>query len=156
MIRGLPMDMNATVTPESTLLIAIPCYGSRVLPRFGQARDFFFAEVDLAERSLLRLQRRSWDLYNEPQVVRWLRREGVATVLCGGIHPRFQAALGAEGICVVWGFRGEVEEILELWLCEGDLTRDAHCRPFVGQEDCPSRRMTLGFCTRRDNQGEPS
>jgi len=110
--------MNSPPDVKHWLSVAVPCYGNRVLPRFGQAREFFFAEVDPGDGILYKLQRASWDLYQEPQLARWLKRVGIDAVLCGGIHPRFQLALHAEGIQVVWGFRGEVEEVLQRWLKE--------------------------------------
>ncbi len=128
--------MNTNANSEHTVLIAVPCYGSRVLPRFGQAREFFFAEVDLAGRILQGLRRQSWDLYEEPNLIHWLCREGVDLVLCGGIHPRFQVALMAEAIGLVWGFRGEVEEVLRQWLQEEDLAKGNYANPLIGQADC--------------------
>ena len=148
--------MNSNADPQKTVLIAVPCYGSRVLPRFGQAREFFFAEADLVAGTLQGLQRRCWDLYDEPHLVRWLRREGIEAVLCGGIHPRFQVALYAEGIQVVWGFRGEVEEVLRQWLKEGDLANENQANPFIDETGCQPRRMIRGGCPRRSNQGETS
>ena len=123
------------IVPPAHALIAIPCYGNRVMPRFGQTRDICFAEADLSSRRLLTLEQQSWNPADEPLIVRWLHRKGVDTVLCGGIHPRFQVALEAEKIRVVWGFRGEVEEIVRLWLSEGDLSRTVDCRPFWAQEN---------------------
>ncbi|MEJ2201932.1 MAG: NifB/NifX family molybdenum-iron cluster-binding protein [Desulfuromonadaceae bacterium] len=108
--------MNATTDSATTVRIAVPCYGDRVLPRFGQSREFYLAEVDLAAGDLHDLKRCSWDRLDEPQLVRWLRCKGVDAVFCGGIHPRFQADLRAGGIAVIWGFRGPVEEILRQWL----------------------------------------
>jgi predicted Fe-Mo cluster-binding NifX family protein len=146
--------MNSTADSEHPVLIAVPCYGSRVLPRFGQAREFFFAEADLASRTLRGLRRQSWDLYEEPQMIRWLCRAGVDIVLCGGIHPRFQVALLSEEIGVVWGFRGEVEEVLGQWLKEEDLAKGYYANSLTGQADCQPRRMTRGACQHRDGQGE--
>lgn len=147
--------MDATSSLSNSILIAVPCYGSRVLPRFGQAREFFFADVALTERTLCGLRRHSWDRDDEPQLVCWLRREGIDAVLCGGIHPRFQVALSAEGIEVIWGFRGEVEEVLRQWLKEGVLAKGNYANPFVGQNSCQPRR-TRGGCPHRDGQGESS
>jgi predicted Fe-Mo cluster-binding NifX family protein len=146
--------MNSIADSEKTVLIAVPCYGSRVLPRFGQAREFFFAEVDRTGGTLHRLQRRSWDLYVEPHLVRWLRREDIEVVLCAGIHPRFQIALGVEGIRVAWGFRGEVEEVLRQWLREGKPANENHPNPLLDEAGCPSRNLIRGGCHRRNNQGD--
>lgn len=147
--------MNPTSDVKDALLIAIPCYGSRVLPRFGQAREFVFAEVDPGDGVPRRLRRCNWDVCQEPQLARWLRREGIEAVLCGGIHPRFQLALGAEGIRVAWGFRGEVEEVLRQWLNERGPAKENCADPVVAQTVCPSRRMVRKGCPHRD-KGETS
>lgn len=120
---------------HSELRLAVPCYGDRVLPRFGQVRDFFLVDFDPQTRIVCGLQRRSWDPLSQPQLSRWLKSQGIWAVLCGGIHPRFQAALGAEEIGVIWGFRGEVEEVVKAWLLRFD-TRD----PFAGLQ----RRLGQG------------
>jgi len=148
--------MNSTIDSGTTLRIAVPCYGNRVLPRFGQARDFFFAEADLAAGTLHALQRRSWDQYQEPHLVRWLRCEGVVAVLCGGIHPRFQAALNSEGIGVVWGLRGEVEEVVRQWLTEREPGNTNDADQVVGRTGCRLRRTVRTGCLHRDGQGEKS
>lgn len=148
--------MNSNAATGQSVRIAVPAYGSRIMPRFGQAREFFFAEIDPATRSLDQLQQRVWDLYSDPPLVSWLAREGVAAVVCGGIHPRFQLALVAEGIEIHWGFRGEVEDVLRGWLSGG-------CEPLgsltPGNEEkhpCPVRRLAPKPCPCRDQQGEKS
>ena len=148
--------MNSNAAPGQSVRIAVPAYGSRIMPRFGQAREFFFADIDPATRSLGQLQQHVWDLYSDPPLVPWLAREGVAAVVCGGIHPRFQLALVAEGIEIHWGFRGEVEEVLRGWLSGG-------CEPLgsltPGNEEnhsCPVRRLAPKPCPCRDQQGEKS
>ncbi len=101
---------------QSIVRVAVPCYGERVFPRFGQARVFCFAEIDPSGKTPHRLQLRLWPSSQEPQVAHWLRDQGIGGVLCGGIHPRYQAALGSQGIWVVWGVRGEVGAILQEWV----------------------------------------
>ncbi len=94
-------------------LVAVPVYGSRVLPRFGLARTFHLAARDGAD--VREVGRRVWDPTREPRLARWLRDQGVEGVLCGGIHPRFQVALELEGLWVLWGQRGEVDTVLARW-----------------------------------------
>ncbi|MDY0270055.1 NifB/NifX family molybdenum-iron cluster-binding protein [Trichloromonas sp.] len=156
MLFELDGGMNSNAASGQPVRIAIPAYGSRIMPRFGQAREFFFAEIDPVSRSLQQLQPRLWDLYSDPPVVRWLVREGVDAVLCGGIHPRFQIALVSEGVEIHWGFRGEVEEVVRAWLAGG-------CEPLgsltpTGEENhsCPVRRLAPKPCSCRDQQGEKS
>jgi predicted Fe-Mo cluster-binding NifX family protein len=123
--------------------VAIPCYGTRVLPRFGLAREFYFAEVDQQAKKVVDLKRKEWNPYFDPQMVRWLRNHNISGVLCGGIHPRFQMALMFDGIWILWGFRGEVVEILEKWLsgevtgtlADGSFPFSAGCFPSFGRHN---------------------
>lgn len=148
--------MNSIAASGQSVRIAIPCYGSRILPRFGQARKFFFAEIDPATHLPRRLHQHDWDLYADPPLVRWLADEGVAAVLCGGIHPRFQLALIAEGIEIFWGFRGEVEEVLRDWLAGGSQPLGSLTAAGEEKNHCPVRRLSRKACPCRENQGEGS
>ena len=146
--------MDNFLAPENLVRIAVPCYGSRVLPRFGQAREFFFAEVDPDARTLRGLRRCQWDLHDEPHLGRWLSRAGIVAVLCGGIHPRFQVALLAEGIEVVWGLRGEVEEVVRDWLRSESEPLGRGVRVGFETETRQIWRMVHGTCPWRKNQGD--
>ncbi len=123
MFLGILKGMKPKGKIDIKFRIAVPCYGDRVLPRFGLARDFVFVDVDRGFRTMHSLQRLSWEPLSQPQLVRWLKTAGVSGVLCGGIHPRFQTALYAEGLWVVWGFRGEVAAILQNWI-ERDIAQE--------------------------------
>lgn len=107
----------ATTNKEQLLLrIAIPYYGSRVMPRFGLVRHFYFVTVDPQTSQVADLQQHGWDPQGQPSVARWLREHQVNGVICDGIHPRFQAALEAEDLWVLRGAWGEVNDVLEQWL----------------------------------------
>ena len=146
--------MNLFSPLENLLRVAVPNYGSRVLPRFGQAREFCFAEIDRRKRVLCRLERRCWNLDHEPDLGRWLVREGVAAVLCGGIHPRFQTALIASGIAVFWGFRGEVEEVLRDWLSRGEEALEASVHSGSATQCGQPRRMVCEVRQHRNKGGK--
>ncbi len=109
-----PPDPEVQGTARRAGLVAVPVYGSRVLPRFGLARTFRLAARDGVE--VRDLGERVWDPTREPRLARWLRDQGVEGVLCGGIHPRFQVALELEGLWVLWGQRGEVGSVLARWV----------------------------------------
>ncbi len=86
------------------------------MPRFGLARHFYFVTVDQQISQVADLQQHEWDPQDKPSVARWLREQQVNGVICDGIHPRFQAALEAEGLWVLSGAWGEVNDVLEQWL----------------------------------------
>lgn len=124
----------ATTNKEKLLLrIAIPYYGSRVMPRFGLARHFYFVIVDPHTSQVADLQQHRWDPQDKSSVASWLREHQVSGVICDGIHPRFQTALKAEGLWVLWGAWGEVNTVLEQWLAgqlplpNGDTVRWRQC-----------------------------
>jgi predicted Fe-Mo cluster-binding NifX family protein len=103
---------------EISLRIAIPCNGKRIMPRFGLARDFFLVDINRDRVSNLRYCR--WEPSTEPSVARWLQGQDAEGVVCDGIHPRFQTALKAEGLWVLWGAWGEIDEVLNR-LLDGTL-----------------------------------
>lgn len=110
-----------SVHNQHHVCIAIPHYGQRIMPRFGLARQFCLVTASLQQRRILQLIHQQWDPDQEPSIALWLKRMKVSGVICDGIHSRFQAALRAEGLWIVGGAWGEIEEVLERWL-QGELT----------------------------------
>jgi predicted Fe-Mo cluster-binding NifX family protein len=125
--------MATTNKEKLPLRIAMPYYGSRVMPRFGLARHFYFVTVDPQTSQVADLQQHMWDPQDKPSVARWLREHQVNGVICDGIHPRFQTALEVEGLWVLWGAWGEVNSVLDQWLAgelplpNGDTVRGRQC-----------------------------
>lgn len=120
--------MNRHHHPSRQIRVALPIYGSRVLPRFCLARRFCVAHVDSTARTARVVDDRAWESTEAPSLPRWLKSLGVAGVVCGGIHPRHHVALENEGLWVAWGYRGEVDQVLADWLAgrPGDQ-REVHC-----------------------------
>lgn len=144
------MDTNQPTVNQTR--VALPLYGNRVLPRFGLARDFALVDVDCAGKSILGVERREWPSWRWPSVPAWLKDEGAAGVLCSGIHPRFQQALQDEGLWVVWGFMGEVEEVLQLWLLQGAVEGRAP----AASSPCCRRRIAPGRGQQHSGSGGKS
>jgi predicted Fe-Mo cluster-binding NifX family protein len=80
------------------------------------AREFVFVQIDPFQKKITEQTRVLWDPRQPHSLAAWLRHHKVAGVLCGGIHPRFQIALEAEGLWVVWGFRGDIDTVLRQWM----------------------------------------
>lgn len=138
--------MSIANAPSTVLRIAIPYYGQRIMPRFGLARQFCLITADLQQGRIDNLIEARWDPVQEPSVARWLRRNAVAGVICDGIHPRFQTALKTEGLWILWGIWGELDEVLQRWL-DGNLplanaeSLSGCCRPAAGScrnGNCPT------------------
>lgn len=91
--------------------IAIPIYGTRVMPRFGSTREMKVITVE--DGSIVGNKQVSLT----PQTfLPCLISEKVSVVICGGIHPRFQQAIRESGIQLIWGVVGEWEEVLQGYL----------------------------------------
>lgn len=114
-------DMCAA-TCQSRILIAVPSYENRIMPRFGQAGEFHLAEVDASAGRILSLHRHPLPASASSfQAISWLAQNGVQGVICAGIHPRFQTALHSENIWVCWGYRGVIASVIQQWLTDGML-----------------------------------
>lgn len=100
---------------QSDIIIAIPCYTDRVLPRFDQAHEFLLANVDLDNKQV-----NSQTVLTSPVDVQglaqWLAEQGVAGVLCSGIHQQQQIELQKLGIWLTWGVAGKLNVVLQQWL----------------------------------------
>jgi predicted Fe-Mo cluster-binding NifX family protein len=90
--------------------LAIPVFRSRIAPVF----DFCFLVLVIpvehdreGERSELRFQNLSLS-----ERVSALQRQGVTTLICGGISRTMHAILESSGISVITGIAGEVDEVL--------------------------------------------
>ncbi len=118
---GQKHDANQSSTHRT--LIAIPSYGDRVLPRFDQVGEFYFAQVDLAQNTII-----SVTAHNPPDKLQdvggWLSKQGVDGVICSGIHQRHQVQLQQLGIWLQWGVAGNIETVLQHWLQEQTNTVD--------------------------------
>jgi predicted Fe-Mo cluster-binding NifX family protein len=113
LLRSVHEDVNMT--------IAIPIYGTRVLPRFGFARDMMLVTVEDG-RIVAHKQIELLPQFDAP-LAPMLAAEQVSVVICGGIHPRFQEMLREQGINVVWGVVGEWQEVVQAYL-HGTLQSD--------------------------------
>jgi predicted Fe-Mo cluster-binding NifX family protein len=102
MAEGTPMNL------------AIPVYGSRVMPRFGFTRKIMVVTVEdgrIVSRKRLKMTPET--LISLPAV---LASERVSVMICGGIHPRFQQAIQGQNIQLVWGVVGEWQDVLQAYL----------------------------------------
>ena len=123
--------------------VAIPLFGDEVSPRFGYSRQFLIASIEDGRLGPQEVQEvghlAPW------QLVAFLTSLGVAKVICGGVHPRFQEEMDRCGIEVIWGVIGPAAEALSA-LAKGTLRSDQ----FV----CPGRHRR-GFGRGRGRSGGP-
>jgi predicted Fe-Mo cluster-binding NifX family protein len=90
--------------------VAVVLFRDQVAPRFGASRH---AAVATIERGV-ELDRQLLDLAGEfpEQIPDRLAEAGAEVLICGGIHPRFQARLAQLGVQVIGGVVGPVEHAL--------------------------------------------
>jgi predicted Fe-Mo cluster-binding NifX family protein len=101
--------------------IAIPTYGSRVMPRFGSTRDMIIVTTEegrIVSTKQVRLTPEMWSAL--PAV---LATEQIAVLICGGINPQFQQMIQGQQIQLIWGVVGEWQEVLQAYL-QGTLQSD--------------------------------
>ena len=101
--------------------IAIPMYGTRVMPRFGFTREIMVVTVEdgrIVSRKRLKMTPET--LISLSAV---LASERVSVMICGGIHPRFQQAIQEQNIQLIWGVIGEWQDVLQAHL-NGTLQSD--------------------------------
>lgn len=147
----------SSASNRNRIRIALPYYGQRIMPRFGLARQFCLVTADLQHQQILDHSFRQWDPDEEPSVARWLKQMEVGGIICDGIHSRFQAALRAEGLWIVGGVWGELEDVLRHWL-SGDLSPSTQLTG-TGQTVCcqSSRsRRREGSCPNPKGRRKPS
>lgn len=90
--------------------VAVPLFNQEVSPRFGCSSHVLLADVESAGVQAERVE----DLSHLPpwQWASYLAQQGVTTVICGGIHQRFQEAFATVGIQVIWGVIGPAADAL--------------------------------------------
>jgi predicted Fe-Mo cluster-binding NifX family protein len=101
--------------------IAIPIYGSRVMPRFGCTREMIIVSVEDGRIVSTRQVRLTPEIWLALPAV--LAAEQVSVLICGGIDPRFQQAILGQKIQLVWGVIGEWQDVLQAYL-DGTLQSD--------------------------------
>ena len=132
----------------TTMNIAIPIYGKRVMPRFGCTREIMIVSVEdgkIGPKKRLPIESQAFWLLPDLLVA-----EHVSVMICGGIHPRFQEAIQAQNIRLIWGVMGEWNDVLQAYL-QGTLQTDsAFCLHHRGRRLHDGVRLRQGQHTRRE------
>lgn len=90
--------------------VAVPVFRARVAPVFDSCLRVWVIRIEgdvQTERNELHLFGLS-----PAERVRALTREGVTTLICGGITEGLHTLLESLGVCVVCGIAGQVEKVL--------------------------------------------
>lgn len=101
--------------------VAVTYEKGMVFQHFGKCQNFLIAEVKdgkLVHRALLNAGGNG-----HSALVTLLQREGVNTLVCGGIGGGARTALQAAGISLISGAKGSVDIVLDAY-CAGTLVDD--------------------------------
>lgn len=115
------------------MLIAIPKEGSMVCPHFGHCEQF----------ALYNSATKQWNLLDNPGHVPgvlpgFLKQHGVQVVLAGGMGARAQELFAAEGIQVVVGVNGKLDDAVALFLDDKLVSTGEVCSEHSHAGDCHS------------------
>lgn len=107
--------------------IAVPVDGDMVNQHFGKSKNFLIASIDkgqIVERKQISTESLQHD---HPGLSGLMIAEGVSTVILGGIGQPALDALKNNGLQVVRGASGKVEEVLEKFLAGGLTDQNVTC-----------------------------
>ncbi len=122
------------------LTIAIPIYAGAVSAHFGHPEHFAFLAVDMKQKTILSVDNRVPPPHEPGVLPRWLRDQGAAVVLAGGIGPRAVQILEQFGMNVITGVPAiPAEDAVRLWLGEGLNAGANSC-----DHDAPGHTPTCG------------
>jgi len=102
--------------------IAIPIHGTRVMPRFGCAREILVVTIEdsrIASRKRMKITPQTF--------MPLLASEQISVMICGGIHPRFQQVIQGQNIQLIWGVVGEWQDVLQAYLSGTLQTNPLFC-----------------------------
>lgn len=115
------------------MLIAMPKEGSMVCQHFGHCEQF--ALYDTATKQ--------WILLDSPGHVpgalpNFLKQQGVQVVLTGGMGARAQELFTTEGIQVIVGVNGQLEDVMARFLNHELVSTGEVCSEHAHAGDCHS------------------
>ena len=96
------------------MIVAVPLFSTRVSPRFDCAPAMLLATVEdgrIVARQTVQVQ-----IPNPLARINWLCRQGVQTVICGGLSRFSMRMLMDRGVQVFPWVAGDAEEVLRLFL----------------------------------------
>jgi len=105
--------------------VAVPLFGEDVSPRFGYMNDVLIATID--ETGIRTEEIKDVTSLAPWQLPEFLASLGIAKVICGGMHWRFQYMMQRSGIEVIWGVIGPAADALAA-LQAGRLRNDQFLR----------------------------
>ena len=118
------------------MMIAIPIREGKFSSHFGGAEAFALYTVDEASREVSEQNLAAPPEHGRGVFPMWLRKQGVTTILAGGMGPRASNILVGHGIDVVLGADGDDPEAMVRAYLDGTLTFSGELCHEHGFHDC--------------------
>jgi predicted Fe-Mo cluster-binding NifX family protein len=97
--------------------IAVPVTDGEVSSHFGRCERFLLADIDPERKEVLERTLADPPEHSPGTFPRWLSEQKVEVVIAGGMGPRAQGLLAAEGIRIVPGAHGrDPDEAVQAFL----------------------------------------
>ena len=118
------------------MMIAVPVREGRFSSHFGGAEAFALYTVDEVSREVSDRNLAAPPEHGRGVFPMWLRKQGVTTVLAGGMGPRASDIFVGHGIDVVLGAEGDDPEIMVRAYLDGTLACTGELCHDHGFHDC--------------------
>ncbi len=126
------------------MMIAVPIREGRFSSHFGGAEEFALYTVDETKRKVTEHNHVSPPEHGRGVFPMWLRKQGVTTVLAGGMGPRASGVFNGHGIDVVLGAEGDDPENMVQAYLDGTLTFSGELCHDHGFHDCENHNESSG------------
>ena len=126
------------------MMIAIPIREGKFSSHFGGAEEFALFSVDEDSRKVTERLKVAPPEHGRGVFPMWLRKQGVTTVLAGGMGPRASDIFTTHGIDVVLGAEGDDPEIMVRAYLDGTLSSSGELCHDHGFHDCGNHKETSG------------
>lgn len=126
------------------MMIAVPIREGKFSSHFGGAEEFALYTVDETQREVTAKLQAAPPEHGRGVFPVWLRKQGVTTVLAGGMGPRASDIFTGNGIDVVLGADGEDPDAMVRAYLDGTLRFTGEPCHDHGFHDCANHRETGG------------
>ena len=126
------------------MMIAVPIREGSFCSHFGGAEAFALYTVDETSRTISEHRQAAPPEHGRGVFPMWLRKQGVTTVLAGGMGPRASDIFAGHGIDVVLGAEGGDPEAMVQAFLDGTLAFTGELCHDQGFHDCGHHANTSG------------
>ncbi|QGU00207.1 hypothetical protein SYNTR_1613 [Candidatus Syntrophocurvum alkaliphilum] len=115
------------------MILALPKEGALICQHFGHCEEFALYNIDSGELKIIKSPG-----HIPGQLPKFLKEQGTNVVIAGGMGERAQILFDSEGIEVIVGIKGEIEEAIKKYLNNELQSTGAVCKEHEHAGDCHS------------------